>query len=195
MWVQASGGFGRVVLCTVLQVQYRTTVPSVIAPSFTVLLTYFMVLHEENNSRFCQKFSELISETLSFINFATKKNATHVFSRFSSNGFIFTMRPHLHFPSHTKAPLSATHLTNPTPPPPPRLCFRGDAMTPGLHPGDNPHPLPRRLALMSPTASRPSWGRGAVGKRATTGETLTVSVDVRWSVWWRLHVLLLLLVF
>lgn len=93
------------------------------------------------------------------------------------------MWPHLRFPSHSKAPLSATHLTNPTAALPPRVCFRGDEMTRGLHPGDRPHPLPRRLVLMSATGSRPSWSRESVGKRVTTGERLTVSVNVKWSMW------------
>lgn len=137
-----------------------------------------MVLHEENNSGF---FCLLVKPCRSYI--FQKRMTLKSFSRSTSSGFIFTTRPRRHFPSHTKAPLSATHLTNPAAPPPPRLCFRGDAMTPGLHPGDNPRPLPRRPALMSPSGSRPSWGRGSVGKRATTGKRLTVSVDVRWSVW------------
>lgn len=98
---------------------------------------------------------------------------------FISSGFIFMMWPQ---PHHTKAHPIVTHLTNLTPSPHPRLCFRGNVMTPGLQPRNDLQPLPRRPALMSSTKS--SRSRGLVGKRGTTGERLTVSVDVKWSLWW-----------
>lgn len=97
---------------------------------------------------------------------------------FISSGFIFRMWPQ---PHHTKAPPIVTHPTNPSPSPLPRLCFHGNVMTLGLQPRDDLRPLPRRPVLMSsPKSSR---SRGFVGKRGATGERLTVSVDVKWSLW------------